>query len=214
MDGVEGRGQIVIIGATNRVDAVDPALRRPGRFDREFQFQLPSKLARLAILNVHMRDWNPPVDEEFKRELAEKCVGYCGADIKALCTEAALRAIRRHFPQIYNTTNRLLLDPSQVVVTHDDFGEAMKDIVPASFRPAGVHARPLIAELEPLLNHSFIESQQKLGEIFILPPSKINAEASQDPELDLYDFDSVTPSGMVLYLHQSNCINYLWTTLK
>jgi SpoVK/Ycf46/Vps4 family AAA+-type ATPase len=82
MDGMDGRGQVVIIGATNRPDAVDPALRRPGRFDREFYFPLPNREARLSILNIHTRDWNPPPSEEFKSELADLTKGYGGADLR------------------------------------------------------------------------------------------------------------------------------------
>lgn len=82
MDGMDGRGQVVIIGATNRPDAVDPALRRPGRFDREFYFPLPNREARLSILNIHTRDWNPPLSDEFKNELADLTKGYGGADLR------------------------------------------------------------------------------------------------------------------------------------
>ncbi|KAH9470346.1 hypothetical protein Pst134EA_007612 [Puccinia striiformis f. sp. tritici] len=96
MDGMDGRGQVVIIGATNRPDAVDPALRRPGRFDRE--------------------DWKPPPSEEFKTELADLTKGYGGADLRALCTEAALNAVQRKYPQIYKTSDRLVIDPQSIDV--------------------------------------------------------------------------------------------------
>uniref|UniRef100_A0A7N8XTA3 ATPase family AAA domain containing 2B n=1 Tax=Mastacembelus armatus TaxID=205130 RepID=A0A7N8XTA3_9TELE len=75
MDGLDSRGEIVVIGATNRLDSIDPALRRPGRFDREFLFNLPDKKARKHILEIHTRDWNPKLAEPFVDELAEKCVG-------------------------------------------------------------------------------------------------------------------------------------------
>lgn len=84
-------------GATNRIDTIDPALRRPGRFDREFPFSLPSKDARRDILRIHTKDWNPPLPAEAINEIAVRCVGYCGADIKALVTEASLRMIRRKY---------------------------------------------------------------------------------------------------------------------
>lgn len=71
-----------MIGATNRIDAIDSALRRPGRFDREFFFPLPDRTARHAILNIHVRDWHPPLTEELQKELTEITNGYCGADIK------------------------------------------------------------------------------------------------------------------------------------
>ncbi|KAG7251380.1 hypothetical protein CRUP_027574 [Coryphaenoides rupestris] len=73
MDGLDSRGEIVVVGATNRLDSIDPALRRPGRFDREFLFSLPDKKARKHILEIHTRDWNPKLAELFVDELAEKC---------------------------------------------------------------------------------------------------------------------------------------------
>lgn len=82
MDGMDGRGQVVVIGATNRPDAVDPALRRPGRFDREFYFPLPGREARLSIINIHTRGWDPPLDDSFKFELANLTKGYGGADLR------------------------------------------------------------------------------------------------------------------------------------
>ena len=75
MDGLDSRGEVVIIGATNRIDSIDPALRRPGRFDREFLFPLPSKEARQQILSIHTSAWNPKLSEPFLCELAEQCVG-------------------------------------------------------------------------------------------------------------------------------------------
>ncbi|KAG0484916.1 hypothetical protein HPP92_008995 [Vanilla planifolia] len=95
MDGLDSRGQVVLIGATNRIDAIDGALRRPGRFDREFTFPLPGCKARAEILDIHTLKWKEPPSKELKGELAASCVGYCGADLKALCTEAAIRAFRR-----------------------------------------------------------------------------------------------------------------------
>ncbi|KAJ7412148.1 ATPase family AAA domain-containing protein 2B [Willisornis vidua] len=143
MDGLDNRGEIVVIGATNRLDSIDPALRRPGRFDREFLFNLPDKKARKHILQIHTRDWNPKLSDPFLGELAEKCVGYCGADIKALCTEAALIALRRRYPQIYMSSQKLQLDifrearrtvPSIVYMPHiGDWWEAVSETVRATF---------------------------------------------------------------------------------
>jgi len=82
MDGMDGRGQVIIIGATNRPDSVDPALRRPGRFDREFYFPLPDIKARKSIIDIHTRKWDPPLDEEFKMQLALQTKGYGGADLR------------------------------------------------------------------------------------------------------------------------------------
>ena len=75
MDGLDSRGEIVVIGATNRIDSIDPALRRPGRFDREFLFPLPSLSARSQILKINTKEWNPKLSDGFVAEVAEKCVG-------------------------------------------------------------------------------------------------------------------------------------------
>ncbi|XP_061563227.1 ATPase family AAA domain-containing protein 2B isoform X2 [Cololabis saira] len=155
MDGLDSRGEIVVIGATNRLDSIDPALRRPGRFDREFLFSLPDKKARKHILEIHTRDWNPKLAEPFLDELAEKCVGYCGADIKALCTEAALMALRRRYPQIYGSSVKLKLDVTSIVLGPGDFSKAMRTIVPASQRALTPPGRAISPILRPLLACSF-----------------------------------------------------------
>ncbi|KDN52879.1 AAA-domain-containing protein [Tilletiaria anomala UBC 951] len=152
MDGMDGRGQVVVIGATNRPDSVDPALRRPGRFDREFYFPLPSKDARRKILDIHTSKWDPPLHPEFKDRLAELTKGYGGADMRALCTEAALNAIQRRYPQIYQTTDRLLLKPESVTVEAKDFMMSINKIVPSSARSASSAAAPLPNHLKPLLS--------------------------------------------------------------
>ena len=87
--------QVIIIGATNRIDSIDPALRRPGRFDREILFTLPSVEARRDILKIHTSKWSPPPNKEFLSNLATKTAGYCGADLKALCTESVLNSLQR-----------------------------------------------------------------------------------------------------------------------
>ncbi|XP_054618114.1 ATPase family AAA domain-containing protein 2B isoform X2 [Dunckerocampus dactyliophorus] len=166
MDGMDSRGEIVVIGATNRLDSIDPALRRPGRFDREFLFNLPDKTARKHILQIHTRDWNPKLSEEFVDELAEKCVGYCGADIKALCTEAALVALRRRYPQIYGSSVKLKLDVASIVLGAGDFGRAMRAIIPASQRALAPPGRALSPILRPLLASSFSFVLKALVRVF------------------------------------------------
>ena len=121
MDGMDGRGQVIVIGATNRPDAVDPALRRPGRFDREFYFPLPDLGARRKILEINTKKWQPPIQEEFLDELAILTKGYGGADIRALCTEAALNAVQRKYPQIYKRPERLVIKPEEIHVVARDF---------------------------------------------------------------------------------------------
>ncbi|NXK91701.1 ATD2B protein, partial [Formicarius rufipectus] len=166
MDGLDNRGEIVVIGATNRLDSIDPALRRPGRFDREFLFNLPDKKARKHILQIHTRDWNPKLSDPFLGELAEKCVGYCGADIKALCTEAALLALRRRYPQIYMSSQKLQLDVSSVVLSAQDFYHAMQNIVPASQRAVMSSGHALSPVIRPLLERTFTKLLEVLHKVF------------------------------------------------
>lgn len=98
LDGLKSRGSVVVIGATNRPDAVDPALRRPGRFDREIYFPLPSIKDRASILSLHTRRWPKPVTGSLLNWIARRTVGFAGADLQALCTQAAIIALRRNCP--------------------------------------------------------------------------------------------------------------------
>ncbi|XP_062107799.1 ATPase family AAA domain-containing protein At1g05910 isoform X2 [Humulus lupulus] len=142
MDGLDSRGQVVLIGATNRIDAIDGALRRPGRFDREFNFPLPGCEARAEILDIHTRKWQHPPSNELKLELAASCVGYCGADLKALCTEAAIRAFREKYPQVYTSDDKFVIDVDSVRVEKYHFVEAMSTITPAAHRAIPLVYRP------------------------------------------------------------------------
>ncbi|XP_020012080.1 ATPase family AAA domain-containing protein 2 isoform X3 [Castor canadensis] len=176
MDGLDSRGEIVIIGATNRLDSIDPALRRPGRFDREFLFSLPDKDARKEILKIHTRDWNPKPLDLFLEELAENCVGYCGADIKSICAEAALCALRRRYPQIYTTSEKLQLDLSSINISAKDFEVAMQKMVPASQRAVTSPGQALSAIVKPLLQstvHKILEALQR-----VFPHAEIGANKS------------------------------------
>ncbi|KAM5586143.1 hypothetical protein ABKV19_005176 [Rosa sericea] len=98
MDGLKSRGSVVVIGATNRPDAVDPALRRPGRFDREIYFPLPSEEDRASILSVHTQKWPKPVSGSVLKSIARGTAGFAGADLQALCTQAAIISLKRNFP--------------------------------------------------------------------------------------------------------------------
>ncbi|KAK9862443.1 hypothetical protein WJX84_000192, partial [Apatococcus fuscideae] len=169
MDGLDHRGQIVIIGATNRIDSLDPALRRPGRFDRELAFPLPNQTARSTILSIHTRLWSDQLSQDVLEELAAKTVGYCGADLKGLCTEASMRALRRAYPQIYDSNDKLLVDASSVHVERRDFMAAFAAITPASHRSAATHARPLPKLVEPLLKQNLASILQHLEGSF--PPA-------------------------------------------
>jgi transitional endoplasmic reticulum ATPase len=133
MDGLEERGQVVVIGATNRIDAVDPALRRPGRFDREIEIGVPNREGRKEILQIHTRGM--PLEENIKLdEMAEKMHGFVGADILALTKEAAMKALRRYLPQI-NLDEAI---PQEILesmkVTQKDFDEALKEVEPSAMR--------------------------------------------------------------------------------
>ena len=125
MDGLDSRGSIIVIGATNRPDAIDPALRRP-RFDRELQFNLPNKNARLQILKIHTKNWDNMLSNQLLNYLSDQSVGYCGADLEALCREAFLSAIRRTYPQIYHSNVRLKIDPKELKIIKEDFEKLCK----------------------------------------------------------------------------------------
>jgi transitional endoplasmic reticulum ATPase len=134
MDGLESRGQVIVIGATNRPNALDPALRRPGRFDREIEIGIPDRNARREILQIHTRGMPLAEDVDLDR-LAEITKGYTGADLAALCREAAMKAIRRILPSIDFSEERIppeILD--KLVVAMKDFLDAFKEITPTALR--------------------------------------------------------------------------------
>ena len=135
MDGLKERGRVIVIGATNRPDALDPALRRPGRFDREIEIRPPDKRARKEILQVHVR--NMPLAEDVDLEkIAEMTHGYTGADLAALVKEAAMSALRRFIKSGKIDLNKPI--PAEVLkqlkVTMSDFLEAMKYVQPSLIR--------------------------------------------------------------------------------
>ncbi|KAI0717585.1 hypothetical protein C8T65DRAFT_571662 [Cerioporus squamosus] len=173
MDGMDGRGQVVVIGATNRPDAIDPALRRPGRFDREFYFPLPDNSARERILRIMTKKWagwEGEKGEENAKGLAKLTKGYGGADLRALCTEAALNAVQRRYPQIYKSNDRLLLKPETIEVELRDFMIAIKKLVPSSARSVSSAASPLPPQLVSLLQDPLDKLKEIIGKV--LPVSK------------------------------------------
>jgi transitional endoplasmic reticulum ATPase len=134
MDGLKGRGNVIVIGATNRPDALDPALRRPGRFDREIEIGIPDAKGRLEILQIHTRGMPLAKDVDLKR-IAEITHGYTGADLAALCREAAMKALRRYLPKINLEEKRIpheLLE--QMEVTNEDMMNAYREITPTAMR--------------------------------------------------------------------------------
>jgi len=181
MDGMDGRGQVIVIGATNRPDSVDPALRRPGRFDREFYFPLPNKEARKAILQIHTKGWEPPLRPEFLNQLAELTKGYGGADLRALCTEAALNAVQGTFPQIYKSNKKLIIDPEKIQVSAKDFMISVSKIIPSSERSASSGSAPLNKAVEPLLRNSL---EQIEATITTMLPKTNKRTALEEAEYD------------------------------
>ena len=133
MDGLKERGAVVVIGATNREEAIDPALRRPGRFDREIEIGVPDRSDRIEILQIHVQ--NMPLADDINLEsLADRMHGFVGADVNALCKEAAMRALRRYMPDL---TTEDEIPPGiieQMQVRREDFEEALKEIEPSSMR--------------------------------------------------------------------------------
>src|SRR6267143_720685 len=134
MDGLEARGKVIVIAATNRPNAIDPALRRPGRFDREIEIKVPDKKGRYEILQIHTRHMplTPDVDLE---KLAAVTHGFVGADAEYLCKEAAMKTLRRMLPELKLEEERLspeILD--KLIVTMSDFEGALKDVMPSAMR--------------------------------------------------------------------------------
>lgn len=134
MDGMSDRGNVIVLGATNRPESIDPALRRPGRFDREIEIGVPNAQGRFEILGIHTRGM-PLAQDIDLQELALELNGYTGADIKALCREAAMKALRRYIPEIDSGTGRVSPDTLRVMdIRSRDFREGMKEIIPTAMR--------------------------------------------------------------------------------
>ena len=134
MDGLEARGKVIVIAATNRPNAIDPALRRPGRFDREIEIKVPDKRGRLEILQIHTR--NMPLDTDVNQDrMAAVTHGFVGADLEYLCKEAAMKCLRRLLPELNLEDEKLapeVLD--KLIITMSDFESAIKDVMPSAMR--------------------------------------------------------------------------------
>ena len=180
MDGLTERGNVIVLGATNRPDSVDPALRRPGRFDREVEISVPNDDGRLEILQIHTRGMPLAKGIDLK-ELASELHGYTGADIKSLCRETAMKAIRRYLPKIDLESERI---PSEVLLTMEikliDFYDAMHEVVPTAMRAFYVE-RPKVwwqdvgglDEIKKTLNDNLILAMHdpaKFNKMGIKPP--------------------------------------------
>ena len=134
MDGMKSRGEVIVIGATNRVDSIDQALRRPGRFDREIEIGVPDRVGRKEILQIHVRNM-PLADDVDLDQLANLTHGYTGADISSLTREAAIKALRRYLPKI--DLEAEFIPPEileNIKVTREDFFNALRGITPSALR--------------------------------------------------------------------------------
>ncbi|XP_010260348.1 PREDICTED: uncharacterized protein LOC104599487 [Nelumbo nucifera] len=185
LDGLKSRGSVIVIGATNRPDAVDPALRRPGRFDREIYFPLPSMKDRAAILSLHTQRWPKSVSGSLLKWVARQTTGFAGADLQALCTQAAMNALKRNCAlqdillsaeKKIDNGNRLPL-PSFVVEERDWLSALECSPPPCSRREAGmavndVVSSPLYTHLIPCLLQplSYLLVSLYLDERINLPP--------------------------------------------
>ncbi|KAK9209125.1 hypothetical protein WN944_001489 [Citrus x changshan-huyou] len=190
MDGLKSRGSVVVIGATNRPEAVDPALRRPGRFDREIYFPLPSMEDRAAILSLHTQRWPKPVTGSLLKWIAARTAGFAGADLQALCTQAAIIALKRNFPlqeilsaaaEKASGSKRVTL-PSFAVEERDWLEALSCSPPPCSKREAGIAAHDLVSS--PLPSHLIPCLLQPLSTLLVslylderlwLPPSLTKA---------------------------------------
>jgi transitional endoplasmic reticulum ATPase len=134
MDGLEGRGKVIVIAATNRQNALDPALRRPGRFDREIEIKVPDKHGRLEILQIHAR--NMPLDPNVDQgRIAAISHGFVGADLEYLCKEAAMKCLRRLLPELNMEEEKLPPETlDKLIITQNDFDQAIKDVMPSAMR--------------------------------------------------------------------------------
>ena len=139
MDGLEARGKVIVISATNRPNAIDPALRRPGRFDREIEIKVPDKKGRQEILQIHTRNM-PLADEEQElpvkiEKIAAVSHGYVGADLEYLCKEAAMKCLRRLLPELNLEEEKIPPETlDKLVVNSDDFKKALVEVTPSGMR--------------------------------------------------------------------------------
>ena len=134
MDGLEARGKVIVISATNRPNAIDPALRRPGRFDREIEIRVPDKKGRKDILLIHSRNM-PLTDDVNIEKLASVSHGYVGADLEYLCKEAAMKCLRRLLPILDLQEEKLPPETlDKLVVNGDDFSKALIEVIPSGMR--------------------------------------------------------------------------------
>jgi transitional endoplasmic reticulum ATPase len=186
MDGMTSRGKVVVIAATNRINAIDPALRRPGRFDREIEIGVPNRDGRLEVLQIHTRGM--PLEKDVNLEkLADISHGFVGADLQALAKEAAIRALRRVLPEINLFSESIPLETlKKIVVRMQDFMDVIKEMEPSAMREVFVEVPDI--KWEDIGGLSSIK--QELQEA-VEWPLKYN-------EIFTYS-DAIPPKGILLY---------------
>ena len=185
MDGIHSRGKVVVIGATNRQDAIDTALRRPGRFDREIEIGIPNEDGRMEILNIHTKGM--PLDKNIKLSNISKIThGFVGADLEILTKEAAIRSLRRILPEI--DIDQYPLSPdilNKIIITNSDFYNALKDVTPSAIREFQIQ--------KPNTKWEDIGGLEKIKQEI----EEITEWPLKYPEL--YDFADIKPSKGILF---------------
>ena len=186
MDGMSTRGKVVVIGATNRVNAIDPALRRPGRFDREIEIGVPDRNGRLEILQIHTRGM--PIAKDVNLEkLADISHGFVGADLQALAKEAAIRALRRVLPEVDLSSESIPADTlRKIIVTMQDFMDVIKEMEPSAMREVFVEVPDV--KWEDIGGLSTIKQELQEAVEWPLKYQKLFTHA-----------DAVPPKGILLY---------------
>ncbi len=186
MDGLQSRGKVVVIGATNRINAIDPALRRPGRFDREIEIGVPDREGRLEVLQIHTRGMPLAEDVNLKR-LADITHGFIGADLEALAKEAAIRALRRVLPEVNMEAESVpVAILNKIIVKNGDFLEALGEVEPSAMREVLVE----IPDVKWDDIGGLIETKEELREAVEWP--------LKYPELFAH-LDAKPPKGLLLY---------------
>ncbi|HEY9387580.1 MAG TPA: CDC48 family AAA ATPase [Nitrososphaeraceae archaeon] len=186
MDGMEARGKLVVIGATNRPNAIDPALRRPGRFDREIEIGISDEEGRFDILQIHTRGM--PLTENVSLESIAKIThGFVGADLEALCKEAAMRSLRRVLPEINMEQSKIPVEVlNKIKITNEDLESALKDVHPSAMREVQIQ-RPNVKWQDI---GGLIDVKEELAEAIEWPLR----------HKDLFDQADVRPpKGLLLY---------------
>jgi transitional endoplasmic reticulum ATPase len=186
MDGLESRGKVVVIGATNRPDAIDPALRRPGRFDREIEIGIPDERGREEILEIHTRGM-PLTEEVNLNSISRVTHGFVGADLEAVCREAAMKSLRNVLPEINLEQSKIPVETlNKIKIKPEDFDTALKEVQPSALREVYVENPNVKWEDIGGLN----SVKEELGEAIEWPLK----------HADLFnEADVVPPKGILLY---------------